>query len=415
MAHLVRADPSPRHSLHYVERFTLSDVCIAFHNTSTAAYRSQFISRQGERATIHGFSEFSYRYNRVASVRPADEGDEPTLRTCANRSLGVALYFQSNNIFHAMHHAPQDWEALRTSVRSGAEEPVFIPLVGYIAGAGARAWVSAPTWMSHTWEFTIRGLTAKTASEIGSDLGQLLSAPCTCFSRVVGSVGAFLPYANQPANRRLLRSWREAVISHARRADAWRTPPPALPDRASLALGPAGEPARSAPALNDMLYVVRMGTRTVLNDAEIAVALRQIERVRRVVMERMTLAQQMLLVSSATVLIGVHGQALSHMAFLPWPTHRAALVEIQPRPSERSHLWTQIYPAMCKTQQTRHIKVIAEPDTSTAACRPNAKRKGGGGPLRCNVTVPVSELLAGVRTAAEYTRTSQNSASLGNT
>ena len=89
------------------------------------------------------------------------------------------------------------------------------------------------------------------------------------------------------------------------------------------------------------------------------------------------------------------------MAFLPYAS-LSAMVEIQPRPNHNSHLWTNIYPAWCKTAGVAHFPVVAELDASSAECRPNGKRKAGGGPLRCNVTVPVDALLEVVRRAVAH-------------
>lgn len=253
------AHDSPRLSLHHAGRFTLHNVCVAFHNTSSAAYRAQFISRRGERALIHGFSEFSWRFTRLASVRPASKEEARSLLpTCERRALGLALYFQSNNIFHAVHHTPQAWASLRAhaeQARAVGEEAAFVPLVGYVAGAAERAWARPPEWRAHAWEFMLRGLSERSSEEIGAELGRLLHARCTCFGRVEGEVGAFSPYANQPEARALLRGWRTAVLANAR-VVVGRLPPMPPSGRAGAGAGEATGGSRAGP---DMLYVSRAG------------------------------------------------------------------------------------------------------------------------------------------------------------
>ena len=51
-------------------------------------------------------------------------------------------------------------------------------------------------------------------------------------------------------------------------------------------------------------------------------------RVRRVVLEEMSVADQMATVAGASALLGVHGQAFAWLPFLPWPTRPVGIIEI---------------------------------------------------------------------------------------
>ena len=60
------------------------------------------------------------------------------------------------------------------------------------------------------------------------------------------------------------------------------------------------------------------------NEAAVWAGLQQLAhgRVQRVVLEEMSLSEQMVLVAGASTLIGVHGQALAWLPFLPWGRER---------------------------------------------------------------------------------------------
>ena len=177
---------------HLVGSFTFHNACVSFHNTSSAAYRSLFVAMGSDySAVLHGFSEFAWGFRRLTTVRPMrDDAERTSLAAlCARRRLGLALSFSSTNLFHQLHHAPGAWQALQHHAR-GPEEPMFIPLVSHVAGL----WVRPGHWRNYAWEFTLRALTDASAEDVASQLGKLLSAPCTCFDRVEAWLSGHNPH-----------------------------------------------------------------------------------------------------------------------------------------------------------------------------------------------------------------------------
>jgi hypothetical protein len=353
----------------------------------------QLISRQGVAAFIHGFSEFNFRFSKLAFVRPMQEAEREVLRSsCESRPLGLILFFQSNNIFHQMYHAAPAWEALReyASTSASQQPPTLIPLAGYLAGP----WVHPPTWRSHAWEFTVRALTNLGADAIAEDLRRLLTAPCTCFQRVHGSTGAFTPFIEHKAMVTLAREWSRASVRNAAFAAAQL--------RLSLHRKALAGTIR---ADQDILYVMRGAhgeSRVVTNEAQLLRAFGVVPRVRAVAMGQLPLVEQMLLASASSVLVGVHGQALSHMAFLP-SDRPTALVELLPQPNRQYNEFKNIFRDWCRAQGVRHWSMGAALDRSGGLCQPEGRRQRGGGPLRCNVTVEVPLVLELVQEAAEFT------------
>jgi len=113
----------------------------------------------------------------------------------------------------------------------------------------------------------------------------------------------------------------------------------------------------------------------------------------------------MLTVASSAGLIGAHGSGLVWTAFLPAATHATAVVEMLPRPNAIYWSYALIFPDMCGPLGVRHWTVRAELTQSTT-CKPKGSRKGGSGsPLRCNITVPVPELLRAVKHAEDWVAT----------
>ena len=393
--------PTASHSIHMVETFSLRNVCVIFRNESSASYRPQFLSRPSNplQAVIHGFSEYAHRYSRITTVRPANKDEVAHLSTCNRHELGVALYFQSNNMFHAMFHAPPAWQHLLEHVRQVADH-VFIPLVGYVAG---RAWVKPPEWKAHAWEFSLRALTAKATEEIARDLGKLLSATCTCFGRVEGSTGYFsLASRQRSATLPVLHGWRSSALEHARAA-------------VRLAAVTLRQNSVTHASLRALFIKRTSGSRVIVNQIEVDDALRLLPMVQIVIMETLTLCEQILLASSAQTLIGVHGQALSHMVFLPPSPTRTAFVEILPKIStsvirNKQHYmllaeleqWQAIYLDWTFTTGTKHLIVHAQVNRSDTNCKPFVRRKAGGGLLRCNVTVPIGKFVRQVRSAVHH-------------
>ena len=74
----------------------------------------------------------------------------------------------------------------------------------------------------------------------------------------------------------------------------------------------------------------------------------------------MPIARQMEVVSSASVLIGVHGQAVAAFAFfLPAELRRTAIVEIIPRRDALSNYWTPIIRGVARGAGVRHYRMEA--------------------------------------------------------
>jgi hypothetical protein len=182
-----------------------------------------------------------------------------------------------------MFHAPPAWQHLLEHVRQVADH-VFIPLVGYVAG---RAWVKPPEWKAHAWEFSLRALTAKATEEIARDLGKLLSATCTCFGRVEGSTGYFsLASRQRSATLPVLHGWRSSALEHARAA-------------VRLAAVTLRQNSVTHASLRALFIKRISGSRVIVNQVEVDDALRLLPMVQIVIMETLTLCEQILLASSA--------------------------------------------------------------------------------------------------------------------
>ena len=177
-----------RHAEHFAGEFHLRNACVTFHQGEggvKTAYRSQFISLDGLTAILHGFSEHSWRFGKISTVRPARRREVPMLmQDCVRRRLGLAVYFSSNNFFHQIVHAVPAHTALHASTSNAA---VFIPVVGYLAGQ----WTGPPNWRAAAWEYTLRSLTTLSTERLAEQLGAVLSARCSCFDSIEGSVGAY--------------------------------------------------------------------------------------------------------------------------------------------------------------------------------------------------------------------------------
>jgi hypothetical protein len=343
-----------RRAEHFSGEFHLRNACVTFHQGAVgvkSSYRSQFISLDGLTAMLHGFSEHSLRFGKISTVRPARRREIPMLmRDCVRRRLGLAVYFSSNNFGHQITHAVPAHAALHASA-STSNAAVFIPVVGYLAGQ----WTSPPHWRAAAWEYTLRSLTTLSAERLAEQLGAVLTARCTCFDSIEGSIGAYTPYSQWHGTARLGSAWRAATLRNA-----------------ALVRG-GGRPLGGS---EDILYLARESgnARMVVNSAQLDVALGNRSRVVKVVMERLALVDQMRQVEAAVALVGVHGMALSLLPFLPYLTRRTAVLEIRPRGPEKSWLWTLIYPDWCASLGIRHSRVTAEP--SPVGCGSGGRGSG---------------------------------------
>ena len=357
---------------HLVGTFTIRNVCVSFHNTSGAAFRSLFVAMDSDySAMVHGFSEFAWGFRRVTTVRPVqDEAERAMLAAqCVRRRLGLALYFSTTNLAHQIHHAAGAWQALHAHA-NGTEETTFIPIVSNVAGL----WVRPGHWRNYAWEFTVRGLTAAGGAAIASQLGDLLSAPCTCFDRVEGGLGGHNPHSMAATSRNVQHRWSEAVLQSSTMA--------VLRDATGQAR------ALDVPT-STLLYVSRRtGSRFVTNEAAVLQTLhaRFPNQIRPVVLEWLPLVTQVRLIASSAGFIGVHGQAFVLAVFLPSLTRNTAVVEILP--TLNKHYWqhANLYPDISTAHGTRHFSTSAEL-VNASSCKPQLARRLGGSPLRCNITI----------------------------
>ena len=275
---------------HFVNTWTLQNVCVAFYRRRNTTYLSQWISRRGVAANIYGFSEYINGYQRVSWVRPELPSDE--LDDCVSAETGAAFSFPANNIYHAFFHAVPAWRALQ-NVSS-----VLIPLVGEHAGQWLRPNVSSV----HAWEFMTRALTDISTDALFSNLKLLLSARCTCFRRVVGNTEAFEPRA--PMSRPTLQAFCRVALQNSARF---------VTEAAALLKH------------SQRFYVSRRGSRYLLNEDALT-SIFQEYSVRKIHLEMLSVSDQMHLMSQTRLLVAMHGQALAYMPFLSLG-ERATVIE----------------------------------------------------------------------------------------
>ena len=379
-------------------QFSLRNACVTFYNTSSTLRRAHFVSLEGVSAFVHGFNEFQQGFRRLAIIRPVTGATERNTlhERCPRYPLGLAVAFSTDNIFHQMRHVPGDYDILRHHAREGAE---FIPVVSHWAGT---KWDHAPHFRSFAWEFTVRALTDADPKQLTASLLRLLTPPhCACYDQLEGAVSEHNPFGMGERERTRQQRWRAAAISNAARLLRKQRG-----DGGGL-LGSGFSPTTrtgSPDGQGRLLFIAReTGTRVVTNTAEILRHLRaQHPNVQHTVLERLPVAQQMLTVASSAGLIGAHGSGLVWTAFLPTASRRTAVVEMLPRPNSVYWGYAAIFPDLCAPLGVRHWTVRAEL-TPSPTCKPKGSRKDGhGSPLRCDLTVNVTELLNVVRHAEEW-------------
>eukprot|EP00966_Prymnesium_polylepis_P093712 2168349-Prymnesium_polylepis.1 len=300
--------------------FSLDNVCVRYPQKTTAV--ADLISRDGKRAEIHGYNEYSRRFRRITTLRPT-RADEK-LDKCRQRRLGLGLRFSSSNFFHQLYYASAAHLSLIQEAK-GSPGAVFVPL-------GTSFPHDVP---DRLWEFTLRSLSNESAADLLNRTQSLLGTPCTCFDRLAAATHG---YAFRQIPRGALAAFRSASALHA---------------RLQLNLPQVAE--RSA---RDMLFILRQGKRRAISNAE--EVQRQLlsaqPRIRVLAFEEIPIVQQLAIISEASVLIGVHGMAIAgYVAHLPTDERRTACVELQPAPSRVSWEWTRIVPTITGAAGVRHF------------------------------------------------------------
>lgn len=278
-------------------------------------------------------------------------------------------------------------------------DAVFVPI-----GAGFPSTVP-----DSRWEFTLRSLSNASANWLVSKVSGLLSARCTCFEQLVAATHA-VSLGRQAATataRAAIAAFRRSTTVHAR----------ALLNLATIA----------PRAAQDMLFVVRRGTRRIIvNEEELLKTLLNAQpRLRVVAFEDIPIAQQVAMVSEASVLIGVHGMAIAgYVAHLPADRRRTACVEIQPQPDAHSWEWVTIVPRIAAAAGIYHQAIVvphapgcyidqvrarnctadANPELCFLRARKAMRSFQATSVLNCNVTVDSKGLLPLISKADAHTR-----------
>ena len=151
-ASLRRVGTSPQTSLvgeindavaQYFVTMSLRNVCVTFYPEQRTQYRSQFVSREGVTAVLHGFSEYDLGYQRLTTIRPEQARDRQQLARCTTKQLAIAVPMSSNNLYHQAFHAVPAWEALRAHASQNA---TLLPLVFPSAAFGRGKPASPRRW-----------------------------------------------------------------------------------------------------------------------------------------------------------------------------------------------------------------------------------------------------------------------------
>ena len=307
--------------------FEARDVCVRFQDNSTA--RPHLYSRAGSCGNIFGFSEYKHSFRYVTRLQPADKA---ALQDCRQRRLGLGLRYSNDNPFHQQFFAAALHSAL---VAHAAPDALPVP----IGSSFPRARPSP------LWEYTLRSLFNTSAQRLNSEVDQLLQAPCTCFDRLVSFTGGFAQA--DVRSRDSVWAFRRASVRNARAAAA-----------SASWLSAVDADAR------DILFLLRRGRRRVIvnEDALLGEALAGQPRLRRVSFEGdVPVVEQMLIVSTAAVLIGVHGAGLSgYVTFLPSHLRKTACIEIRPRSFGNAGDWKPIVQNLARVAGVRFFALDAE-------------------------------------------------------
>ena len=122
---------------------SLRNACVVFYPEQRTQYRSQFVSREGVTAVLHGFSEYDLGYQRLTTVRAEQARDRQQLARCRTKQLALAVPMSSNNLYHQAFHAVPAWEALRAHA---SQNVTLLPLVFPSAAFGRGKPASPRRW-----------------------------------------------------------------------------------------------------------------------------------------------------------------------------------------------------------------------------------------------------------------------------
>ena len=386
----------------FVTSLNLRNACIAFHDERTSLFRSQIVTQEpiASPMIVHGFSERALGYMRLTSVREVGQYERGALELCQHEPLGLGIPLaHPSSIYHQLFHAVPAWLHLRehleqAGLASDAPASAFVPLTFASTALGRGKPANPRRW--HGWEFSLRPLTRAGPSEIAAATTRLLRAACTCFGTFRASAPPFNPGARTSAAA--LAGFRAAALRNA-------AVPPSLgraveaPGSSSSSRSGDGDGARAPRAL----LVSRRGSRRMLsNEAAVWAGLQQLAhgRVQRVVLEEMSLSEQMVLVAGASTLIGVHGQALAWLPFLPWGRERVVSV-VEVSLATRQGVINDCYEKWSKALGVQYSRVRGH---LTGGCNGGVTSRDNEAErahkmLSCNVTVDVPQLLGAANAA----------------
>ena len=255
----------------------------------------------------------------------------------------------------------------------------------------------------------MRSLSARPAADIRAQVRDLFRAQCTCFDQLEGSALPFNFNAGDPTSRTRLRALRQALL-----ANIWRMPPPIPTPRDGRRS--ADTPTKPGAKLT-MLYVPRLArVRAVTNEVQLHAALRRsIRHLRRVVLDDLSITEQMRTVSQAHSLLATFGQALTWMVMLPPPAppattsstsrHRAAplsILELAPRDA----FWKKDYEILAGVLGMGYQRVYGTTAQDQCVPEPPAKLKwqqqlaAFNRWLHCNLTMDIPKVVRAARRMA---------------
>jgi hypothetical protein len=366
--------------------FELRNACVTYFNDRFSMYRSSFISLHDQvDAMVHGFTEYTFGYQRLAGVRARAERDQGLLKRCEWRQTAIGIPFSCNNIYHQAFHAVPAWELWHEKVQAasaaGRDSVDFLPLVYPSAAVGKKMSDDPRRW--HAWEFSLRPFTTRSYDDLAARTSQLIHAPCRCYDVVHGNAPAFNPIARAAAPR--LRRFRLASLHNI---PSWSPP--------TLATASSGVASRPSPSAS-MLWIVRNhALRNIANEAKLAARIARDPVlsgvIKRVALESMPLSEQMRLIAGSAGLLAVHGQAMAWVLFLGAQRRagRTAAIEIFP-----PGLYNTIYRELSMT-----LSVQYEELRSRAA--DGCKGSTTATKLLCNVTVSVEKVAAAATRAVAW-------------